>query len=116
MTKTAAIAAKDFSSMWLPDIRMSKPGEAEKVGADSPLEGTDSERNGPESNHQTQSMKACPFPLSPNLSSTKLTALLPAQQQLLLQQAQAQLLAAAVQQSNAAHAAHAAHAAAQANQ
>uniref|UniRef100_A0A3Q2QK24 POU domain protein n=1 Tax=Fundulus heteroclitus TaxID=8078 RepID=A0A3Q2QK24_FUNHE len=45
-----------------------------------------------------------------------LTALLPAQQQLLLQQAQAQLLAAAVQQSNAAHAAHAAHAAAQANQ
>lgn len=42
------------------------------------------------------------------------------QQQLLLQQAQAQLLAAAmqqsVQQSNAAHAAHAAHAAAQANQ
>uniref|UniRef100_A0A3Q2X8V2 POU domain protein n=1 Tax=Haplochromis burtoni TaxID=8153 RepID=A0A3Q2X8V2_HAPBU len=138
------------------DIRMSKPGEAEKVGADSPLEGTDSERNGPESNHQTQSMKACPFPLSPNLSSTKnkmeecadmspalpsshgptpsqtalqhtqlmltgsqlagLTALLPAQQQLLLQQAQAQLLAAAVQQSNAAHAAHAAHAAAQANQ
>ncbi|XP_075897123.1 POU domain, class 2, transcription factor 2 isoform X3 [Nelusetta ayraudi] len=45
-----------------------------------------------------------------------LTALLPAQQQLLLQQAQAQLLAAAVQHSNAAHAAHAAHAAAQANQ
>ncbi|KAM6959490.1 POU domain, class 2, transcription factor 2 [Aplochiton taeniatus] len=45
-----------------------------------------------------------------------LAALLPAQQQLLLQQAQAQLLAAAVQQSNAAHAAHVAHAAAQANQ
>ncbi|KAJ0066314.1 hypothetical protein NL108_010951, partial [Boleophthalmus pectinirostris] len=45
-----------------------------------------------------------------------LTALLPAQQQLLLQQAQAQLLAAAVQQSSAAHAAHAAHTAAQANQ
>ncbi|KAG7253079.1 hypothetical protein CRUP_009041, partial [Coryphaenoides rupestris] len=43
-----------------------------------------------------------------------MTALLPAQQQLLLQQAQAQLLAAAVQQSSAAHAAHAA--AAQANQ
>ncbi|XP_041844889.1 POU domain, class 2, transcription factor 2 isoform X2 [Melanotaenia boesemani] len=158
MTKTAAIAAKDFSSMWLPDIRMSKPVEAEKVGSDSPLEGTDSERNGPESNHQVyaQSMKVSPFPQSPNLSSSKnkmdecpemspglppshgptpsqtalqhtqlmltgsqlagLTALLPAQQQLLLQQAQAQLLAAAVQQSNAAHAAHAAHAAAQANQ
>ncbi|XP_044064836.1 POU domain, class 2, transcription factor 2 isoform X3 [Siniperca chuatsi] len=154
MTKTAAIAAKDFSSMWLPDIRMSKALEVEKVGADSPLEGTDSERNGPESNHQAQSMKVNPFPLSPTLSSSKnkmeecgemspalshgptpsqtalqhtqlmltgsqlagLTALLPAQQQLLLQQAQAQLLAAAVQQSSAAHAAHAAHAAAQANQ
>ncbi|XP_033495678.1 POU domain, class 2, transcription factor 2 isoform X4 [Epinephelus lanceolatus] len=138
------------------DIRMSKPVEVEKVGADSPLEGTDSERNGPESNHQAQSMKVNPFPLSPTLSSSKtkmeecgemspalplshgptpsqtalqhtqlmltgsqlagLTALLPAQQQLLLQQAQAQLLAAAVQQSSAAHAAHAAHAAAQANQ
>ncbi|KAM6994820.1 LOW QUALITY PROTEIN: POU domain, class 2, transcription factor 2 [Tautogolabrus adspersus] len=136
------------------DIRMSKPGEVEKVGAYSPLEGTDSERNGPESNHQAQSMKVNPFSLSPNLSSSKmeecnemspalplshgptpsqtalqhtqlmltgsqlagLTALLPAQQQLLLQQAQAQLLAAAVQQSSAAHAAHAAHAAAQANQ
>ncbi|XP_059195431.1 POU class 2 homeobox 2a [Centropristis striata] len=137
------------------DIRMSKPVEGEKVGADSPLEGTDSERNGPESNHQAQSMKVNPFSLSPNLSSKNkmeecgemspalplshgptpsqtalqhtqlmltgsqlagLTALLPAQQQLLLQQAQAQLLAAAVQQSSAAHAAHAAHAAAQANQ
>ncbi|XP_008429545.1 POU domain, class 2, transcription factor 2 isoform X5 [Poecilia reticulata] len=138
------------------DIRMSKPAEVEKVGADSPLEGTESERNGPESNHQVHAMKVSPFPLSPNLNSSKnkmdecpemspglppshgptpsqtalqhtqlmltgsqlagLTALLPAQQQLLLQQAQAQLLAAAVQQSNAAHAAHAAHAAAQANQ
>ncbi|XP_042278848.1 POU domain, class 2, transcription factor 2 isoform X2 [Thunnus albacares] len=156
MTKTAAFAAKDFSSMWLPDIRMSKPVEVEKLGADSPLDSTDSERNGPESNHQAQSMKVNPFPLSPTLSSSKnkmeecgdmspalphshgptpsqtalqhtqlmltgsqlagLTALLPAQQQLLLQQAQAQLLAAAVQQSSAAHAAHAAHAAAQANQ
>ncbi|XP_076008844.1 POU domain, class 2, transcription factor 2 isoform X2 [Genypterus blacodes] len=136
------------------DIRMSKPVEVEKVGADSPMESTDSERNGPESNHQAQSMKVNPFPLSPTLSNSNknkmeecgemspalppshgptpsqtalqhtqlmltgsqlagLTALLPAQQQLLLQQAQAQLLAAAVQQSNAAHAAHAAHAAAQ---
>uniref|UniRef100_A0A671W8D6 POU domain protein n=1 Tax=Sparus aurata TaxID=8175 RepID=A0A671W8D6_SPAAU len=51
------------------DIRMSKPVEVEKVGADSPLEGTDSERNGPESNHQAQSMKVNPFPLSPALSS-----------------------------------------------
>ncbi|XP_029694502.1 POU domain, class 2, transcription factor 2 isoform X4 [Takifugu rubripes] len=152
MTKTAAIAAQDFSN-----IRMSKSAEMEKTGANSPLEGADSERNGPESNHQVQAMKLSPFPLSPNLNSSNknkmeecgemspslplshgptpsqtalqhtqlmltssqlagLTALLPAQQQLLLQQAQAQLLAAAVQQSNAAHAAHAAHAAAQANQ
>nr|XP_043890335.1 POU domain, class 2, transcription factor 2 isoform X2 [Solea senegalensis] len=51
------------------DIRMSKPVEVEKVGADSPMDGTDSERNGPESNHQ--SMKVSPFPLSPNLSSSK---------------------------------------------
>ncbi|XP_068180364.1 POU domain, class 2, transcription factor 2 isoform X6 [Antennarius striatus] len=53
------------------DIRMSKAVEVEKAGADSPLEGTDSERNGPESNHQAQSMKINPFPLSPTLSSTK---------------------------------------------
>uniref|UniRef100_A0A8C4DDW7 POU domain protein n=1 Tax=Dicentrarchus labrax TaxID=13489 RepID=A0A8C4DDW7_DICLA len=58
------------------DIRMSKPVEVEKVGADSPLEGTDSERNGPESNHQVHltpahSMKVHPFPLSPTLSSSK---------------------------------------------
>ncbi|XP_042278852.1 POU domain, class 2, transcription factor 2 isoform X6 [Thunnus albacares] len=71
MTKTAAFAAKDFSSMWLPDIRMSKPVEVEKLGADSPLDSTDSERNGPESNHQAQSMKVNPFPLSPTLSSSK---------------------------------------------
>ncbi|XP_029359851.1 POU domain, class 2, transcription factor 2 isoform X4 [Echeneis naucrates] len=47
---------------------MSKPVEVEK---DSPLEGTDSERNGPESNHQVQSMKVNPFSLSPTLSSNK---------------------------------------------
>ncbi|XP_039662747.1 POU domain, class 2, transcription factor 2 isoform X2 [Perca fluviatilis] len=53
------------------DIRMSKPVEVEKAGAESPMEGTDSERNGPESNHQAQSMKVNPFPLSPTLSSSK---------------------------------------------
>nr|XP_015805773.2 POU domain, class 2, transcription factor 2 isoform X2 [Nothobranchius furzeri] len=51
------------------DIRMSKLVEVEKVGADSPLEATESERNGPESNHQ--SLKISPFPLSPNLNSSK---------------------------------------------
>ncbi|XP_056142610.1 POU domain, class 2, transcription factor 2 [Lampris incognitus] len=50
---------------------MSKPVEVEKLGAESPLESTDSERNGPESNHQAQSMKVNPFPLSPTLSSNK---------------------------------------------
>ncbi|AWO96345.1 POU domain class 2 transcription factor 2-like [Scophthalmus maximus] len=53
------------------DIRMSKPAEVEKAGADSPMEGTDSERNGPESNHQVHSLKVSPFPLSTNLSSSK---------------------------------------------
>ncbi|XP_050987711.1 POU domain, class 2, transcription factor 2 isoform X3 [Labeo rohita] len=123
------------------DIRMSKPIEVENPAADSPMESTDSERNGSDSNNQVQAMKINPFSLSPTLSSSTktkvedcgemspaavqttpaqtalshtqlmltggqlagLTALLPAQQQLLLQQAQ--LLAAAVQQSHAAHAA-----------
>ncbi|KAK5921751.1 hypothetical protein CgunFtcFv8_019087 [Champsocephalus gunnari] len=71
MTKTAAIAAKDFFSMWLPDIRMSKPAEVEKVGANSPMEGADSERNGPESNHQAHSMKVNPYSLSQTLISNK---------------------------------------------
>ncbi|XP_065117194.1 POU domain, class 2, transcription factor 2 isoform X2 [Paramisgurnus dabryanus] len=139
MTKT--VASMDYSHMWLPDIRMSKPVEVENPAADSPMESTDSERNGSDSNNQVQSMKINPYSLSPTLSNaTKakvedcgemspapvqttsaqtalshtqlmlaggqlagLTALLPAQQQLLLQQAQ--LLAAAVQQSHAAHAA-----------
>ncbi|XP_056901895.1 POU domain, class 2, transcription factor 2 isoform X5 [Takifugu flavidus] len=52
------------------DIRMSKSAEMEKTGANSPLEGADSERNGPESNHQVQAMKLSPFPLSPNLNSS----------------------------------------------
>ncbi|XP_048007919.1 POU domain, class 2, transcription factor 2 isoform X2 [Megalobrama amblycephala] len=119
------------------DIRMSKPVEVENPAADSPMESTDSERNGSDSNNQVQPMKINPFSLSPTLSSSTkakvedcgemspaapaqtalphtqlmltggqlagLTALLPAQQQLLLQQAQ--LLAAAVQQSHVAHAA-----------
>ncbi|XP_067304975.1 POU class 2 homeobox 2a isoform X3 [Pseudorasbora parva] len=137
MTKTGPVAAMDYSHMWLPDIRMSKPVEVENPAADSPMESTDSERNGSNSNNQVQPMKINPFSLSPTLSSSTkakveecgemspaapaqtalshtqlmltggqlagLTALLPAQQQLLLQQAQ--LLAAAVQQSHVAHAA-----------
>uniref|UniRef100_A0A3B4UQ92 POU domain protein n=1 Tax=Seriola dumerili TaxID=41447 RepID=A0A3B4UQ92_SERDU len=70
MTKTAAIASKDFSSMWLPDIRMSKPVEVEKVGADSPLEGT-GKIHVCFFSSMIQSMKVNPFPLSPTLSSSK---------------------------------------------
>ncbi|XP_029116034.1 LOW QUALITY PROTEIN: POU domain, class 2, transcription factor 2 [Scleropages formosus] len=55
----------------MADIRMSKPVEVEKQGADSPMESTDSERNGPDSHHQVQSMKISPFSLSPTLSSAK---------------------------------------------
>uniref|UniRef100_A0A8C1PIY5 POU domain protein n=1 Tax=Cyprinus carpio TaxID=7962 RepID=A0A8C1PIY5_CYPCA len=152
MTKTGPVASMDYSHMWLPDIRMLKPIEVENPAADSPMESTDSERNGSDSNNQVQPMKINPFSLSPTLSSgtkTKvedcgemspaavqtthaqtalphtqlmltggqlagLTALLPAQQQLLLQQAQ--LLAAAVQQSHAAHVANQQQAQQQANQ
>ncbi|XP_067831328.1 POU domain, class 2, transcription factor 2-like [Heptranchias perlo] len=129
-------------SLWSPEIRMNKGTECEKAGLDSQLELTDTEKNGPDNNHQTQSSKVPSFsstPASANLSTkfkteessdspqaptqtsqqqhshlpqaqlmlassqlAGLTALLPAQQQLLLQQAQAQLLAAAVQQSSAA--------------
>uniref|UniRef100_A0AAY5KAG6 Uncharacterized protein n=2 Tax=Esox lucius TaxID=8010 RepID=A0AAY5KAG6_ESOLU len=76
MTKTAALAAMDFCSMWLPDIRMSKPVEVENTGADSPMESTDSERNGSESNHQVQQMKISPFPISPTFSSNKKSRLI----------------------------------------
>ncbi|KAM9405195.1 POU domain, class 2, transcription factor 2 isoform 18-T18 [Salvelinus alpinus] len=50
---------------------MSKPVEVENTVADSPMESTDSERNGPDSNHQLQQMKISPFHLSPTLSSNK---------------------------------------------
>ncbi|XP_066539543.1 POU class 2 homeobox 2a isoform X3 [Hoplias malabaricus] len=122
MTKTAPIAAMDFSHLWLPDIRMSKPIEVENPAADSPMENTgDSERNGSDSSNQAKPEDCRELspasvqttPTQTTLSHTQLmltggqlaglTALLPAQQQLLLQQAQ--LLAAAVQQTHAAHAA-----------
>ncbi|XP_059423638.1 POU domain, class 2, transcription factor 2-like isoform X5 [Carassius carassius] len=55
------------------DIRMSKPIEVENPAADSPMEGTDSERNGSDSNNQVQPMKISPFSLSPTLSSSTKT-------------------------------------------
>nr|XP_046158933.1 POU domain, class 2, transcription factor 2-like isoform X7 [Oncorhynchus gorbuscha] len=61
----------DFCNMWVPEIRMSKPVEVENTGADSPIESTDSERNGPDKNHQLQQMKISPLHLSPTLSSNK---------------------------------------------
>ncbi|MCI4374694.1 hypothetical protein PGIGA_G00009350 [Pangasianodon gigas] len=70
MTKTAPIAAMDYSHLWLPDIRMSKPIEVENPAADSPMENTgDSERNGSDSNNQIPPMKISPFSLSPTLSA-----------------------------------------------
>ncbi|KAI1901953.1 hypothetical protein AGOR_G00039730 [Albula goreensis] len=57
------------SDAWLPDIRMSKPVEAEKPGVDFPMENTD--RNGPNFNHQVHPMKIPPFSLSSSLGNTK---------------------------------------------
>ncbi|XP_029425928.1 POU domain, class 2, transcription factor 2 isoform X3 [Nannospalax galili] len=59
------------SSMGAPEIRMSKPLEAEKQGLDSPSEHTDPERNGPDINHQNPQNKASPFSVSPTGPSTK---------------------------------------------
>ncbi|XP_012888157.1 PREDICTED: POU domain, class 2, transcription factor 2 isoform X4 [Dipodomys ordii] len=62
------------SSMGAPEIRMSKPLEAEKEGLDSPSEHTDTERNGPDTNHQNPQNKASPFAVSPIGPSTKIKA------------------------------------------
>ncbi|XP_025770645.1 POU domain, class 2, transcription factor 2 [Puma concolor] len=59
------------SSMGAPEIRMSKPLEAEKQGLDSPAEHTDTERNGPDTNHQNPQNKTSPFSVSPTGPSTK---------------------------------------------
>ncbi|XP_052474779.1 POU domain, class 2, transcription factor 2 isoform X8 [Carassius gibelio] len=73
MTKNGPVASMDYSHMWLPDIRMLKPVEVENPAADSPMESTDSERNGSDSNNQVQPMKINPFSLSPTLSSSPKT-------------------------------------------
>ncbi|XP_075844920.1 POU domain, class 2, transcription factor 2 isoform X2 [Microtus pennsylvanicus] len=59
------------SSMGAPEIRMSKPLEAEKQSLDSPSEHTDTERNGPDINHQNPQNKASPFSVSPTGPTTK---------------------------------------------
>nr|KAF6411363.1 POU class 2 homeobox 2 [Rousettus aegyptiacus] len=53
---------------------MSKPLEAEKQGLDSPSEHTDTERNGPDTNHQNPQNKTSPFSVSPTGPSTKIKA------------------------------------------
>ncbi|XP_048225413.1 POU domain, class 2, transcription factor 2 isoform X2 [Perognathus longimembris pacificus] len=53
---------------------MSKPLEAEKQGLDSPSEHTDTERNGPDTNHQNPQNKASPFSVSPIGPSAKIKA------------------------------------------
>ncbi|XP_060222408.1 POU domain, class 2, transcription factor 2 isoform X11 [Meriones unguiculatus] len=62
------------SSMGAPEIRMSKPLEAEKQSLDSPSEHTDAERNGPDVNHQNPQNKVSPFSVSPTGPSTKIKA------------------------------------------
>ncbi|XP_044787253.1 POU domain, class 2, transcription factor 2 isoform X8 [Bubalus bubalis] len=62
------------SSMGAPEIRMSKPLEAEKQGLDSPSEHPDTERNGPDTNHQNPQNKTSPFSVSPTGPSTKIKA------------------------------------------
>ncbi|XP_075393000.1 POU domain, class 2, transcription factor 2 isoform X6 [Tenrec ecaudatus] len=62
------------SSMGAPEIRMSKPLEAEKQGLDSPSEHTDTERNGPDTNHQNPQNKTSLFSVSPTGPSTKIKA------------------------------------------
>nr|XP_021519932.1 POU domain, class 2, transcription factor 2 isoform X1 [Meriones unguiculatus] len=57
--------------MGAPEIRMSKPLEAEKQSLDSPSEHTDAERNGPDVNHQNPQNKVSPFSVSPTGPSTK---------------------------------------------
>ncbi|XP_029782495.1 POU domain, class 2, transcription factor 2 isoform X9 [Suricata suricatta] len=58
----------------LQEIRMSKPLEAEKQGLDSPAEHTDTERNGPDTNHQNPQNKTSPFSVSPTGPGTKIKA------------------------------------------
>uniref|UniRef100_G1PQK3 POU domain protein n=1 Tax=Myotis lucifugus TaxID=59463 RepID=G1PQK3_MYOLU len=63
-----------FHPLLSPEIRMSKPLEAEKQGLDSPSEHTDTERNGPDTNHQNPQNKTSPFSVSPTGPGTKIKA------------------------------------------
>ncbi|XP_053494261.1 POU domain, class 2, transcription factor 2-like [Ictalurus furcatus] len=56
------------------DIRMNKAVDDEKTEADFPADSTDSKKNSPKSNDQTQPMKTSPFCFSPAPSHTKVKA------------------------------------------
>ncbi|XP_077192847.1 POU domain, class 2, transcription factor 2 isoform X4 [Paroedura picta] len=56
------------------EIRMSKPLELEKARLDLQEEHTDTERNGPDTNHQTQQSKPSPFSPSPTSTGSKIKA------------------------------------------
>ncbi|XP_062818743.1 POU domain, class 2, transcription factor 2 isoform X4 [Anolis carolinensis] len=57
-----------------PEVRMSKPLELEKARLELQEEHTDTERNGPDTNHQTQQSKPSPFSPSPTSTGTKIKA------------------------------------------
>ncbi|XP_074836758.1 POU domain, class 2, transcription factor 2 [Carettochelys insculpta] len=59
---------------WLSELRMSKALELEKARVELHGERTDTERNGPDTNHQTQQSKAAPFSLAPTGPSPKIKA------------------------------------------
>ncbi|XP_026537235.1 POU domain, class 2, transcription factor 2 [Notechis scutatus] len=62
------------SGLWATEVRMSKPLELEKVRLELQEDHTDTERNGPDTNHQTQQSKPSPFSPSPTITGTKIKA------------------------------------------
>ncbi|XP_039208090.1 POU domain, class 2, transcription factor 2 isoform X4 [Crotalus tigris] len=56
------------------EVRMSKPLELEKMRLELQEDHTDTERNGPDTNHQTQQSKSSPFSPSPTITGTKIKA------------------------------------------
>ncbi|XP_077788322.1 POU domain, class 2, transcription factor 2 isoform X5 [Podarcis muralis] len=62
------------SGLWAAEVRMSKPLELEKARLELQEEHTDTERNGPDTNHQTQQSKPSPFSPSPTSTGTKIKA------------------------------------------
>ncbi|XP_058052347.1 POU domain, class 2, transcription factor 2 isoform X1 [Ahaetulla prasina] len=62
------------SGLWATEVRMSKPLELEKVRLELQEDHTDTERNGPDTNHQTQQSKPSPFSPSPTVTGTKIKA------------------------------------------